>query len=53
MQHSMQQVSIALAQANFKVGDIDGNLELIASAIAEAKEQNSAANALDQSLKHN
>jgi len=47
MQHSMQQVSIALAQANFKVGDIDGNLELIASAIAEAKEQNSAANALD------
>jgi NAD+ synthase (glutamine-hydrolysing) len=44
MQHSMQQVSIALAQLNFKVGDIDGNLELIASAIAEAKEQSSTAN---------
>ena len=36
MQHSMQQVSIALAQVNFKVGDIDGNLQLIADAIVDA-----------------
>lgn len=33
----MQQVSIALAQVNFKVGDIDGNLELIRAAVADAK----------------
>lgn len=39
MQHSMQQVSIALAQVNFKVGDIDGNLQLIADAIVDAKAQ--------------
>lgn len=35
----MQQVSIALAQVNFKVGDIDGNLELIRAAVADAKAQ--------------
>lgn len=39
MQHSMQQVSIALAQVNFKVGDIDGNLEKINAAVLDAKEQ--------------
>lgn len=33
----MQQFSIALAQINFKVGDIDGNLQLITEAIANAK----------------
>ena len=33
----MQQFSIALAQVNFKVGDIDGNLELIRAAVADAK----------------
>ncbi len=33
----MQQFSIALAQVNFKVGDIDGNLKLISTAVAEAK----------------
>ena len=33
----MQQFSIALAQVNFKVGDIDGNLKLISAAVAEAK----------------
>jgi NAD+ synthase (glutamine-hydrolysing) len=33
----MQQFSIALAQINFKVGDIDGNLELIRAAVADAK----------------
>jgi NAD+ synthase (glutamine-hydrolysing) len=36
----MQQFSIALAQINFKVGDIDGNLERISAAITEAKAQN-------------
>lgn len=35
----MQQFSIALAQINFKVGDIDGNLQLIANAINAAKAQ--------------
>jgi NAD+ synthase (glutamine-hydrolysing) len=35
----MQQFSIALAQVNFKVGDIDGNLQLIASSVADAKRQ--------------
>ncbi|HCM04519.1 MAG TPA: NAD+ synthase [Oceanospirillales bacterium] len=35
----MQQVSIALAQVNFKVGDIDGNVQLIANAVADAKTQ--------------
>jgi len=35
----MQQFSIALAQVNFKVGDIDGNLQLIAEAVADAKAQ--------------
>lgn len=39
MQQSMQQVSIALAQINFKVGDIDGNLEKINTAILDAKAQ--------------
>jgi len=39
MQQSMQQVSIALAQVNFKVGDIDGNVQLIANAVADAKTQ--------------
>jgi len=39
MQHSIQQVSIALAQVNFKVGDIDGNLERISMAVADAKAQ--------------
>ena len=37
----MQQFSIALAQVNFKVGDIDGNLELISAAVADAKVQSS------------
>jgi len=46
MQPSIRQVSIALAQANFKVGDIDGNLELISSAIAAAKAKNSPDKAL-------
>jgi NAD+ synthase (glutamine-hydrolysing) len=36
----MQQFSIALAQVNFKVGDIDGNLKRISSAIVEAKARN-------------
>ncbi|PHR97871.1 MAG: NAD+ synthase [Blastopirellula sp.] len=35
----MQQFSIALAQVNFKVGDIDGNLQLIADSVAAAKAQ--------------
>jgi NAD+ synthase (glutamine-hydrolysing) len=35
----MQQFTIALAQVNFKVGDIDGNLQLIASAVVDAKAQ--------------
>ena len=35
----MQQFSIALAQVNFKVGDIDGNLQLIADAVTDAKAQ--------------
>ena len=35
----MQQFSIALAQINFKVGDIDGNLEKINTAILDAKAQ--------------
>jgi NAD+ synthase (glutamine-hydrolysing) len=35
----MQQFSIALAQVNFKVGDIDGNLQLIANSVADAKQQ--------------
>jgi NAD+ synthase (glutamine-hydrolysing) len=42
----MQKFSIALAQVNFKVGDIDGNLERISSAIAEAKARNSVNKAL-------
>jgi NAD+ synthase (glutamine-hydrolysing) len=42
----MQQFSIALAQVNFKVGDIDGNLERISSAIVEAKARNRADKAL-------
>ena len=42
----MQQFSIVLAQVNFKVGDIDGNLERISSAIAEAKANNDADKAL-------
>jgi NAD+ synthase (glutamine-hydrolysing) len=42
----MQQFSIALAQVNFKVGDIGGNLERISSAITEAKARNSADKAL-------
>ncbi len=33
----MQQFSIALAQVNFKVGDIDGNLALITDAVINAK----------------
>mgnify|MGYP002700079219 FL=1 len=33
----MQQFTIALAQVNFKVGDIDGNLQLIASAVADVQ----------------
>ena len=39
MQQSMQQVSIALAQVNFKVGDIDGNLQRIADSVVDAKAQ--------------
>jgi len=35
----MQQFTIALAQVNFKVGDIDGNLQLIASAVADVQEK--------------
>jgi NAD+ synthase (glutamine-hydrolysing) len=35
----MQQFSIALAQVNFKVGDIDGNLNLIAASVKDAKAQ--------------
>jgi len=35
----MQQLSIALAQVNFKVGDIDGNLALIEQQIEQAKAQ--------------
>ena len=35
----MQQLSIALAQVNFKVGDIDGNLSLIEKNIEQAKAQ--------------
>jgi NAD+ synthase (glutamine-hydrolysing) len=42
----MQKFSIALAQVNFKVGDIDGNLERISSAIAEAKARNADNKAL-------
>ena len=42
----MQQFSIVLAQVNFKVGDIDGNLERISSAIAEAKANNDTDKAL-------
>lgn len=45
MQHSIQQVSIALAQINFKVGDIDGNLEKINAAVLDAKEQFMSRNA--------
>ena len=33
----MQQFTIALAQVNFKVGDIDGNLQLIVSAVTDAQ----------------
>lgn len=42
----MQQFSIALAQVNFKVGDIDGNLERISSAITDAKARNRVDKAL-------
>lgn len=38
----MQQFSIALAQVNFKVGDIDGNLERIAAAVKDAKAKHKA-----------
>ena len=40
----MQQFSIVLAQVNFKVGDIDGNLALISTAVREAKAQHLASN---------
>jgi NAD+ synthase (glutamine-hydrolysing) len=40
----MQQFSIVLAQVNFKVGDIDGNLALISTAVREAKVQHLASN---------
>jgi len=33
----MQQFTIALAQVNFKVGDIDGNLQLITDSVADAQ----------------
>lgn len=36
----MQSFSIVLAQVNFKVGDIDGNLALINTAVRQAKKQN-------------
>lgn len=35
----MQQLSIAMAQVNFKVGDIDGNLALIEKNVAQAVSQ--------------
>jgi NAD+ synthase (glutamine-hydrolysing) len=41
----MQQFSIALAQVNFKVGDIDGNVQLIANAVADAKTQHAQSDA--------
>lgn len=45
----MQQVSIALAQINFKVGDIDGNLEKIRAAVINAKAQYLQAHANNES----
>lgn len=49
----MQQVSIALAQVNFKVGDIDGNLEKINTAILDAKTQFMSSQTEGGNGKHN